>query len=172
MSNPAPPFRIERLDKQDRSTFDSGAPLLDTYLKNTAGQDMRRGLAHCFLAIQSETAAVAAYYTLSASTIAKQEMPKGRNFGHYTSIPAVLLGRLAVDRNFQGQGLGRILLFDALARTLRSDIAAAIFHIEAKNDQAAAFYRHCGFEAFPSTPHHFFLPIQDIRRMFPEHRGP
>jgi ribosomal protein S18 acetylase RimI-like enzyme len=161
-----PPFRIEPLDKQDRAAFDSETAPLDHYLKTAASQDMRRGLAKCFLAIHIETSAVAGYYTLSASTVSIHDLPKGRNFGRYTSIPAVLLGRLAVDRRFQGKGLGRDLLIDAMSRTIRSDIASALFHIEAKNDQAAAFYRRHGFQAFPAAPHHFFMPIQDIRRMF------
>jgi GNAT superfamily N-acetyltransferase len=163
----SPPFRIELLDEQERSKFDSGTPPLDAYLRTTASQDMRRGLATCFVAIHNESGVLAGYYTLSASTVALRDMPKGFNLGRYTSIPAALLGRLAVDQRFQKQGVGRMMIFNALRNTLSSAVAAAVFTVEAKNEKAATFYRHCGFEAFPTAAHYFFVPIQEIRRMFP-----
>lgn len=163
----AAPFSIELLDKQDRSNFNSGTAPLDNYLKSMATQDRRRGLATCFVAIYDESNTLAGYYTLSASTVALHDLPKGHNFGRYTSIPAVLIGRLAVDRRFQGQGLGRILLLDAMRQVSASTIAAALLVVEAKDARAAAFYRHCGFQNYGSAGNHFLLSIQEIRRMFP-----
>ncbi len=160
-------FRFELLDKQDRSAFDSGISPLDNYLKSMATQDMRRGLATCLVAMHVDGNTLAGFYTLSASTVALHDLPKGHNFGRYTSIPAVLIGRLAVDRRFQRQGLGRILLLDAMRQMSATIIAAALLIVEAKNDRAAAFYRHCGFQAYGSAGNHFFLSIQEIRRMFP-----
>jgi len=162
----AAPFRIELLDKQDRSTFDCGTAQLNAYLQNTASQDMRRGLARCFAGVHTNTGALAGYYTLSATTVALHDLPKG-NFGRYENVPAALLGRLAVDLRFQGQRLGRTLLFDAIRQMSTSAIAAAVITVEAKDERAAEFYRHCGFKTFASSRKHFFLPIQDIRRLFP-----
>ncbi len=162
----ASPFRIELLDKQDRTTFECGTEQLNTYLQKTASQDMRRGLARCFVAIDISTGALAGYYTLSATTVALHDLPKG-NFGRYENVPAALLGRLAVDLRFQSQGLGRTLLLDAMRQMSTSAVAAAVIAVEAKDDHAAEFYRHCGFRTFASSGKHFFLPVQDIRRLFP-----
>jgi GNAT superfamily N-acetyltransferase len=163
----SPPFRIEPLDKQNRSTFDCGVQPLNDYLKSTATQDRRRGLATCFVALHTDSNELAGYYTLFASTVALHELPKGHNFGRYTSVPAVLIGRLAVAQRFQGQGLGRVLLLDAMRQTAASTIAAALLTVEAKDDRAALFYRHCGFQTYRTANHHFFLSIQDIKRIFP-----
>ncbi len=128
---------------------------------------MRRGLANCFVAIGTQTGTLAGYYTLSASTVALHDLPAGHNFGRYTNVPAILLGRVAVDRRFQGQGLGRVLLLDAMRQMSASTIAAALLVVEAKNSRAADFYRHCGFQTYGTAGNHFFLSIQDVRRMFP-----
>ena len=141
----ASPFRIELLDKQDRTAFDCGTGQLNTYLKSTANQDMRRGLARCFVAIHVSTGTLAGYYTLSATTVSLHDLPKG-NFGRYENVPAALLGRLAVDLRFQGQKLSRTLLLDAMRQMSTSAVAAAVIAVEAKDDRAAEFYRHCGFK--------------------------
>ena len=159
-------FRFEILDKQERTSFDCGTAQLNAYLQNTAKQDMRRGLATCVVAVLAESNTLAGFYTLSASTVSLHDLPKG-NFGRYENVPTALLGRLAVDHRFQGHGLGRLLLLDAMRQMSTSIIAAAVITVEAKDARAAAFYRHCGFKTFVSSDKHFFLPIQDIRRMFP-----
>jgi ribosomal protein S18 acetylase RimI-like enzyme len=161
------PFRIELLDKQDRSSFDCGTPPLDAYLKTTASQDMRRGLANCFVAVDVETNALAGYYTLSASTVTLHDLPRGYNFGRYTNVPAILLGRLAVDHRFQRRGLGRVLIMDAMRQMSASMVAAALLIVEAKNTSASAFYKHCGFQSYGTAGKNVFLSIQDIRKLFP-----
>jgi ribosomal protein S18 acetylase RimI-like enzyme len=74
----------------------------------------------------------------------------------------VRMGRLAVDRAFKGQGLGGALLGDALTRAARSEIAAYALVVDAKDDMAAAFYRHHGFIALPETPLTLFLPLATV----------
>ena len=69
------------------------------------------------------------------------------------------MGRLSVDQAFKGQGLGGALLADALDRAARSEIAAYALIVDAKDDIAAAFYRHHGFIALPESPHTLFLPL-------------
>jgi ribosomal protein S18 acetylase RimI-like enzyme len=69
------------------------------------------------------------------------------------------MGRLAVDRDFKGQGLGGALLADALLRAARSEIAAFALVVDAKDEAAAAFYSHHGFIALPDTPLTLFLPL-------------
>ena len=70
----------------------------------------------------------------------------------YPTVPAVRMGRLAVDQAFKGQGLGSALLADALARAARSEVAAYALLVDAKDQTAAEFYRHYGFISFPNSP--------------------
>ena len=80
----------------------------------------------------------------------------------YPSVPAVRLGRLAVDQNFQGQGLGGALLADALDRAIRSEIAAKAMVVNAKDDRAAMFYHHHGFIILPTAKMTLFLPLASV----------
>ena len=77
----------------------------------------------------------------------------------YPTVPAVRMGRLAVDQAFQGQGLGGALLADALTRAARSEIAAFALVVDAKDEAATAFYRHHGFISLPYSPQTLFLPL-------------
>ena len=82
----------------------------------------------------------------------------------YPTVPAIRMGRLAVDQAFKGQGLGGALLADALDRAARSEIAAFALMVDAKNEAAAAFYRHHGFIALPDSSLTLFLPLATIQR--------
>jgi ribosomal protein S18 acetylase RimI-like enzyme len=90
---------------------------------------------------------VAAYYTLAAGSVLLSGLPEdlARRLPRYPSVPIVRLGRLAVDRSFQGCKLGGSLLADAAVRALRSEIGVFALVVDAKDDAAAAFYRHHGF---------------------------
>ena len=74
----------------------------------------------------------------------------------YPVVPAALIGRLAIDRQYRGRGLGAALLFDALAR---ADTAIFAILVDAKDDAAAAFYRRHGFQPFAARPLNLFLPL-------------
>jgi len=102
-----------------------------------------------------------AHYTLAATSIPGPKLPPAvaKRLPRYPLIPAVRIGRLAVDRQFRGRGLGSALLIDATQRTLRAAPAAFAFVVDAKNDRAAAFYRHHGFGPFASQPGTLFLPL-------------
>lgn len=167
------PYRIERLvlqgrSKQDRSRFDCGASELNEYLQKRAGQDERRRIAACYLMIEQITESIAGYYTLSASSILLADLPKKiiKKLPRYPTVPVVRVGRLAVAHSFQGQGLGGVLLWDAIHRTATSDIAAVAVVVDAKDDLAVAFYQHYGFTPFESAPQVLFLPISEpIKRL-------
>ncbi|HTS48763.1 MAG TPA: GNAT family N-acetyltransferase, partial [Bryobacteraceae bacterium] len=122
---------------------------------------VRRKVTNCFVAIEHATGRIAAYYTLAASSIPAPELPLAviKRLPRYPLIPAVRIGRLAVDGEFRGRGLGSALLIDATHRTLRAAPAAFAFVVDAKNDRASAFYRHHGFLPFTSRPHTLFLPL-------------
>ena len=132
--------------EHDRSTFASGCEPLDNYFRQRVTQDIRRRVAACFVAIASDER-VAGYYTLASASLALATLPPetARKLPRYPTIPAVRLGRLAVDNAFRGQGLGGAMLADALARAVRSEIAAFAMTVDAKDEAALTFYLHHGF---------------------------
>ncbi|PMS27183.1 hypothetical protein C0Z19_05395 [Trinickia soli] len=88
----------------------------------------------------------------------------GKKLPRYPTVPTVRMGRLAVDQAFKGQGLGGALLADALDRAARSEIAAYALMVDAKDDDAAAFYQHHGFIALPDAQRTLFLPLATVQR--------
>lgn len=156
------PFRLEALDQQhERVLFNCGEEVLDRYFQTQANQDMRRRIANCFVAVEAATGRVAAYYTLSATSVPLIDLPPedAKRLPRYPTIPGVRIGRLAVDLRFQRRGLGEAMLADATARALKADIAAFMLVVDAKNDQAVAFYRRYDFRAVANQPRTLFLPL-------------
>ena len=163
------PFRLEPLgEEHERSSFRCGEDALDRYFQTQATQDIRRRIANCFVAVETATGRVAAYYTISAASIALVDLPPEttKRLPRYPTVPAVRIGRLAVDREFQGCGLGAALLADAAARALKADAAAFTLLVDAKNDQAVAFYRRFGFRILASQPRTLFLPLATAQKVF------
>lgn len=157
-------FRIEPLAGHDRKAFRSGSEPLDSYFRERVGQDIRRRLAACFVAV-GEDDAVAGFYTLAATSLVFGDLPeaRARKLPHYPVIPAVLLGRLAIDAGHQGKRLGSALVADALLRAARAEIAAYAMVVDAKDDSAASFYRHLGFESLPDDARRLLLPLATFR---------
>jgi GNAT superfamily N-acetyltransferase len=154
--------RIEPLSaKHDRSKFSSGSDVLDRYFREQASQDVKRRIATCFVALSAEDQDVAGYYTLTATGIALSEMAHTitKKLPRYPVVPAVLLGRLAVERRFQGQGLGGVLLADALMRAARAELGVFAIVVDAKDDRAQRFYEHYGFTLLPGEARRLCLPI-------------
>jgi ribosomal protein S18 acetylase RimI-like enzyme len=155
-------FRIEALDSHhERSGFDCGVEPLNRYFRQQVTQDIRRRVSACFVAVAEDSGELAGYYTLASASVALSELPEdlARKLPRYPTVPAVRMGRLAIARAFAGQGLGAALLADALARALRAEIPAFALIVDAKDKQAAAFYRHHGFLALQSNPLTLFLPL-------------
>lgn len=154
-------FRVAPLDATfNRATFSSGSDPLDRYFQQQVTQDIRRRVTACFVALTGEQI-IAGYYTLAAASVPLTDLPTnvGKKLPRYPLVPAVRMGRLAVDQNFKGQGLGGALLADALSRAHGSDIAAYALLVDAKDEEAAAFYRHHGFIQLPNMPLTLFLPL-------------
>jgi predicted GNAT family N-acyltransferase len=151
----------------DRGAFSCGVEALDRYFHVQAGQDTRRRIASCFVAV-AEDGAVAGYYTLSATSVALAELPPAlaKRLPRYPVVPATLLGRLAVHQQRRGEGLGELLLFDAFSRTLRSEIASYLFVVDAKDEAAQTFYERYRFLKLPSAGRRLFLPVAEIAAMF------
>ena len=156
-----PPFSIRRLGNEDRSDFKCGEPTLDAYIRTGVGQDVRRQIATAFVAVDAATNALAGYYTLSATQVLFTDLDEDwrKRLPRYPSLPAVLVGRLAVDERFKGRGLGGVLLFDAARRTMASDIAARFMLVDALNEGAVRFYEHHGFRRVPDDARRLFVPL-------------
>ncbi|MEY2633598.1 MAG: hypothetical protein RIR00_2252, partial [Pseudomonadota bacterium] len=137
---------------------------LNRYLQQQVSQDIRRRVASCFVALDASQQ-IAGFYTLAAASLVLSELPPelARKLPRYPSVPAVRMGRLAVDQRYQGQGLGGALLADALLRAIRAGIAAYALMVDAKDASAADFYRHHGFIALPDARLTLFLPLATLR---------
>lgn len=135
----------------DRGGFTCGEPALDAYLHKQASQDMRRGFATVIAARQEgNPRKIVGFYTLSAASIILTSLPNetARKMPRYPSVPAIRLGRLAVDASKQGQHIGSLLVLDALHRACRNELAWAIFLVDAKSERAAIFYERFLFLRF------------------------
>ena len=154
---------IEPLDKRrDRTAFSCGLPELDRYLARQAGQDVRRRIARVFVCTAAETNAVLGFYTLSALAIDLASLPDqlSRKLPRHP-VPCALIGRLAVDRSAHGRGLGRMLLADAVKRTVAAGetVAMRALIVDAANDNAKRFYIKYGFVPLTNVPMRLFLPL-------------
>jgi ribosomal protein S18 acetylase RimI-like enzyme len=159
-------FRIETLgSRHNRTGFSSGIEPLDRYLRELVTQDVKRRLSNCFVALD-EAGVVAAYYTLAATSLPMTELSEkeaGR-LPRYAVLPAGLIGRLAVDQAFQGQGLGSALIMDAAVRAAHAETAIFALVVDAKDEAAVSFYQHHGFRRFTSKPASLFLPVATALR--------
>ncbi len=154
----------------DRAAFSCGDEALDGYLHRQARQDHSRDIARVFVAVGRQPHVIAGYYTLSSFSIEFGELPaeQARKLPHYPRVPAALIGRLAIALDCQGQGLGGLLLVDALNRIVEASQSVASYAIvvHAKNAGAVAFYGKHGFITFPDHPKHLFLPVATAQQLF------
>lgn len=161
-------MRIEPLNETyDRAGFDSGVEPLDRYLKTQAGQDVRKRVASCFV-LSEDGAIPLGFYTLAATSIALTDLPASmaKKLPRYPTVPATLMGRLAVDRRARGRRLGEMLLMDAFSRALRSEIATYAFVVDAKDEKAEGFYKAYQFLPLMAAGRRFFLPMAELAKLF------
>jgi GNAT superfamily N-acetyltransferase len=153
---------------RDRASFSCGEPALDEWFHKRASQDDRRNVARVFVAVDRDRdGAIAGFYSLSAFTIALESLPPEleRKLPRYDAIPASLIGRLARDRSARGQGVGELLLADAIKRILGASASLAVHAIvvDAKHGHAVGFHRSFGFIPFPDSPQRLFLLTSTAR---------
>jgi len=161
---------VEPLGRQhDRTAFYCGADALDRYLKQQARQDADKRVAAPFVAVNPPNTHVLGYYTLSASVVTLTDLPDEltRKLPRYPQLPVTLLGRLAVDQSARGQRLGEHLLLDALHRSLThaDEIAAMAVVVDAKDENAAAFYRHYEFIPLQAQPRRLYVPMRVVAQL-------
>ena len=160
------PFRVDVLGPEHaRDGFSCGTPALDQYLARQASQDMRRRVSACYVLTGADSGKVAGYYTLAAGSVPLTDLPDPvtRKLPRYPAVPVARVGRLAVDRAFHGRKLGGALLADAAERAARSEVAVFALIVDAKDDTAAAFYRHHGFAPLGGKSRQLFVPLERFR---------
>lgn len=155
----------------DKKSFVCGKPLLDNYLRTQAKQDIKKKLSACFVQVEDETQKVKGYYTLSSTVIQRELLPDEvirKLPPSYKDLPATLLGRLAVDENFKGQGLGELLLIDALKRsydTSISSIGSMAVIVDPIDEDAVKFYRKYSFILLPGSGK-MFISMDTVSQLF------
>lgn len=167
-------LQIQALDKtrHDRAGFDCGVAELNRYLSQRAALDMQRKASGCWvITTHSDTESVLGYYTLSAEAIDAvdlPEMPKtiSKKLPRYRRFGAALLGRLAVDKSKQGQGIGELLLMDAFHRCLVMEIPVVVIVVDPKDSKAADWYERFGFR--PLTENRMVVTLLELEARFSE----
>lgn len=153
-----------------KKEFSCGKDMLDNYLKEQANQDIKRKLSACFVLNDEETNLLKGYYTLANNSIPQNLIPtefKKKLSKSYTSIPTTLLGRLAIDNRFQGKGIGKLLLIDALNRSyeISKSIGSFAVIVDPIDEDAEKFYTKYGFINLPDSGK-MFLPMNTIKTLF------
>ena len=158
---------IEPLNRiHNRTVFNCGIESLDRYLKRQAGQDVKRRVSRVFVvrSLEDETK-VLGFYTLSALSIDLSVLPEevAAKLPRHR-VPAALIGRLAVDLSAQEIGIGKMLLADAIKRTLAvsDDIAIYAMVVDAINEQAKSFYERYGFARLAHGGSRLFLQLRSL----------
>lgn len=154
----------------DRKSFCCGKPSLDHYIHEQVGQDIRRKLTVCFIVSDKENQ-IKGYYTLSSDSVPMNELPEEYRMKFskaYSHLPVTLLGRLAVGQKYQGSGLGKLLLIDALKRSYEvalKSIGSMAVIVSPLDEEAENFYQKYGFVKLPDSGK-MFLPMKTIGQLF------
>jgi len=159
--------RVEKL-RRDHPVegFDCGHQELNRYLSRYAWLNQTAGAAQTYVGIVGE--AIVGYYALAAGQVTLEGAPERLKKGLARHpVPIMLLARLAIDRRWQGRGIGKALLRDAIERTLQAADIAGIraMAVHAKDEEARRFYEHFDFVPSPTDPMHLFVLLKDVRRM-------
>jgi GNAT superfamily N-acetyltransferase len=159
------PLRIEKLDRSHAvEPFTCGQAELDRFLIRHALQAQQSNSSQTYVALAGRE--IIGFYTIVAGEVQHANAPERVVKGMPRHpVPLLVLARLAVHSAMQGRGVGAGLLLDALGRTLQvaDVIGVRALAVHAKDDGAAAFYRHFGFVPSPTDARHLFMIIKDIR---------
>lgn len=150
-------------EAHDVAAFHSGEPSLDDWLRQRALNNQRTGATRTY--VITDDVRVIGYYALATGAVAASEATGRVRRNMPDPIPVMILGRLAVDQAWQGQGLGFDLLQDAVLRTLQAADIAGIraLLVHALHENAARFYEHAGFQPSSLRPLTYMLLLDDAR---------
>lgn len=161
-------LKIEPLGaRHDREGFDCGSAELNDYLKKTARQHIEKGLSKTFVLVDdAEPTRILGFLTLAVCEVQAQTLPPKLAKKYPQHVPAAKLARLAVSKDRQREGLGKLLMVHALQQAIRvSDSVGIIgFFVDAKNEDARRYYEQYGFVALPDSPLKLFLPLATLKQ--------
>ena len=159
--SPSPPEPLSNEHQIDR--FDSGEPVLDDWLRRRARANQASGASRTYVVCDGNV--VVGYYALASGAIVQGLVPGRFRRNMPDPIPVVVLGRLAVDRRYQGRGLGRGLFRDAARRVAQAADAIGIrgIVVHAISEDARKFYVALGFDPCPSEAMTLVVTLHDIR---------
>ncbi|MGE0667056.1 MAG: GNAT family N-acetyltransferase [Sphingomonadales bacterium] len=157
-----PPERLS--PDHDLSSFSCGTAALDEWLRRRAFTNQDSGATRTYVILTGGR--VAGYYALAVGAIDTADATGRTRRNMPDPVPVMVLARLAVDVDFQGYGLGRALLRDAILRTMQAADIAGIraLLVHAISDDARRFYERCGFQPSPSNPMTLMITLDDARR--------
>jgi GNAT superfamily N-acetyltransferase len=155
--------------KHERQHFDCGIEMLNVFIKTLASQHQEKNFSRTTVAVLHKEHTVKGYYSLSNGSVDLSILPEHeRKRLPRHPVPVVTLGRLAVCKSSQKQGLGEILLLDALkkAHRINSDIGVYAVEVDAINEAAVSFYLAYGFEQLVDDKKHLYLSMKSINKIF------
>ncbi len=156
---------------QNRKKFDCGYDALNKYIKSSVDRDIKNRLTRCYVLTLGRSKQVSGFYTLSNHAVKIAQLPKryARKIPPSYMIPTILLGRLAVDNEFKGKGLGEFMLIDSIRRSLSASEISNAFAlvVQYKDDNAKSFYEKFGFIPFTDNDAtQLFLPLKTAFELF------
>jgi ribosomal protein S18 acetylase RimI-like enzyme len=162
-------WAIEKLtSRHDLADFDCGVEPLNRFLKKYAGQNAKLGITRTYVAVRPDDNRLQGYYSISSGSVTCRDIPEAlrKRLPNYP-VPVAHLGRLAVDKEAQGRGLGRLLLMDALERILLAagSIAIHAVEVQAKDDESRGFYLKYGFVPMLDDSSHLYLPLKAVNKL-------
>lgn len=165
-------YRIESLNHNHSIIdFDCSDEGKNKFLRNFALQNNKGGLGRTYVAVKpdEENKKVYGYYTITSSAVKFENLPLAKHLPRYP-LPAILIGKLAIDKGAQKQGLGTALLFDALKRAARvaEEIGVFLIEIKAVNERAKNLYVKIGFLEMLDEPMKLYLGIKKVRQLLTE----
>ena len=163
-------LKIEQLTKaHNRKAFNCGDEALNHFLQKTARQHMDKGLSKTFVLVdKGNSAEIIAYMTMVVCEVLADDIPHQWKKKYPRRIPAAKLAKLAVSLEQQRKGYGEKLLIDAMQKTLCVSNAMGIagLFVDAKHQQAKAYYHQFGFIGLPEQLDKLFIPISTISKSF------
>jgi len=153
-------------DAHNLSGFSSGEASLDDWLRRRALRNESSGGSRTYVVCARPGNRVVAYYCLAAGAVAHVDAPGRVRRDMPDPIPVMVIGRLAVDRSFQGRGLGRAMLRDAILRTIQAASIAGVraILVHAISAEARRFYERCGFHASPIDPMTLMITVGEAEK--------
>ncbi|NQV71870.1 GNAT family N-acetyltransferase [bacterium] len=160
---------VQLSDKHIRSEFDCGDAALNQFLHKHAKQNFKKGLSVTYVAVRPGESTILGYYCISNGQVARHDLPdeEAGRLPRYP-VPVVRIGRLATSLEARGQGIGGLLLIDALKKSLKVSVKVGVYAVEvdAKTEAAKQFYLQYGFSALLDDSLHLYLSMKTVKNLF------